>query len=1027
MLDRVVRWSLDRPRIVAWAALWLLVAGAFYVRDMKIDLLPALAPAQADVDTEAPGLVAQQVEATVTQPIESALLGTPGVPSVTSRSVQGLSVITLHFAAGAEAAHVRAEVADNLGRVGTLPAGASPPRLSPLIAPGPDLIKIGFSSAKLDPMTLRDLVQWTVRPRLLSTPGVASVAIYGGQVRRIEVRARPGDLSDSDLGFLDIVNAVRRATSVAGAGFIDTPNQRVLIEPHGQAETLDQVKDGQIQTPGSAPVRIDDVADVSEEAAPSYGDALIGGKPAVIVVVGRALGANTLDATQAVERSLAVLQPSLAAQGVTVRADLDRPASFIARSTSGLMWDLAIGAALVAIALAIFMRDARVVLVSLVSIPLTFVVTLMVLKACGLTINAMTLGGLAVALGLVIDDAVVDVESILSDLRDAENRQTSRPAAIMAASLGVRGPVVYAMLALALSLAPLLWLPGAERMLLAPLAAAIIVAALVSLAVAMTVTPALALLFFQHVSPEPRPAVIERLKARHGRWLTRFAARPWPLLAGAGVVAAVALVALLLFRSALLPSVHDGQLLVETDAPASTSPAVARAAGQAVGKDLAAIPGVTIVSQQIGRDATVDSSAGLSHSLFDIGLATGLGGAAQADAGRRVARVLAGYPGAPPIIRARFDVGEAGGEGTPSLQVAVSGHDLDAVDVAAGKVAAALAAMPGKIAVHAPSGDRAPVVRVDLDFNKLALFGLSAADVLDTVQAAFAGETVARIYEGSRVEDLVIIGQDSLRQDPEGVGDLLLRSTSGFSVPLRSIANVYLTDGPSAIEHGGGARRELVTATPAGGDIDRFAAAARVAIQRNVALPPGVFLDETVSNSAAQARRNLALAYGLGLFAVFAFLAVAFDGRTAALILASTLFSFIGAAIAVALLGGEVTLGVIAGLVALLGLSMRAAILLIDRAEDLVLEAGETWGLATVVRAAGERVAPLATSALLVALGLAPIAVQAGAAGMEIVGPMAVVIIAGLITGAIGDVIVLPIALLRLWRPGLGTRRPKPA
>jgi Cu/Ag efflux pump CusA len=295
------------------------------------------------------------------------------------------------------------------------------------------------------------------------------------------------------------------------------------------------------------------------------------------------------------------------------------------------------------------------------------------------------------------------------------------------------------------------------------------------------------------------------------------------------------------------------------------------------------------------------------------------------------------------------------------------------------------------------------------------------------VQAAFAGETVARIYEGSRVEDLVIIGQDSLRQDPEGVGDLLLRSTSGFSVPLRSIANVYLTDGPSAIEHGGGARRELVTATPAGGDIDRFAAAARVAIQRNVALPPGVFLDETVSNSAAQARRNLALAYGLGLFAVFAFLAVAFDGRTAALILASTLFSFIGAAIAVALLGGEVTLGVIAGLVALLGLSMRAAILLIDRAEDLVLEAGETWGLATVVRAAGERVAPLATSALLVALGLAPIAVQAGAAGMEIVGPMAVVIIAGLITGAIGDVIVLPIALLRLWRPGLGTRRPKPA
>jgi len=1027
MLDRAVRWSLGRPRLVALAALWLLIAGGLYVRDLKLDLLPALAPAQADIDTEAPGLVAEQVEATVTQPIESALLGTPGVASVTSRSVQGLSVVTLHFAAGADAAHVRAEVADNLGRVGTLPAGASPPRLSPLIAPGPDLIKIGFTSDKLDPLALRDLVQWTVRPRLLSTPGVASVAIYGGQVRRIEVRARPGDLSDSDLGFLDIVNAVRRATSVAGAGFIDTPNQRVLIEPHGQAETLDQVKDGQIQTAGAAPVRIDDVADVSEEAAPSYGDALIGGKPAVIVVVGRAVGANTIDVTHAVERSLAVLQPSLAAQGVSVRADLDRPASFIVQSTQGLMWDLAIGLALVAIGLTVFMRDARVVLVSLVSVPLTFLVTLMVLKACGFSLDAMTLGGLAVALGLVIDDAVVDVESILSDLRDAENRHTSRTAAILAASLEVRGPVVYAMLALALSLAPLLLLPGPERVLLAPLAVAIIVAALVSLAVAMTVTPALALLFFQHVRPEPRPAAVERLKARHGRWLAGLAARPWPLLAGAGVIAAIALVALLLFRSALLPSLHDGHLLVETDAPASTAPDAVRASGQAEAKALAAIPGVQVVSQQIGRDATVDSSAGVSHSLFDIGLSPGLGDAAQAESARRVAGVLAGYPGAAPIIRTRFDAGEAGGAGAPSLQVAVSGQDLDAVDAAAGKVAAVLAAMPGKIAVRAPSSDRAPVVRVDLDFNKLALFGLSAADVLDTVQAAFAGETVARIYRGSKVEDLVVIAQDSLRQDPEGVGDLLLRSTSGFSVPLRSIANVYLTDGPTAIEHGGGARRELVTATPAGGDIDRFAAAARTAIQQKVALPPGVFLDQTVSNSAAEARQNLAFAYGLGLFAVFAFLAVVFDGRTAALILASTLLSFVGAAIAVALLGGEVTLGVIAGLVALLGLSMRNAILLIDRAEALVLKDGEAWGLATVARAASERFVPLAASTLLVALALAPIAVQAGAAGMEIVGPMAIVIIAGLLTGAIGDLIVLPIALLRLWRPGLGTRRAKPA
>jgi Cu/Ag efflux pump CusA len=1023
MLGRVVRWSLQRPRLVAWAALWVAILAGVYVHDIKLDLLPALAPAQADVATEAPGLVAAQVEAAVTQPIESVLLGTPGVASVTSRSVQGLSVVTLHFAPGADPDRVRAEVTQNLGRVGTLPAGAAQPRLSPPIAPGPDLIKIGFTSDKLDPMALRDLIQWTVRPRLLSTHGVASVAIYGGQVRRIEVRARPADLSDSDLGFLDVVRAARRATSVAGAGFIDTPNQRVLIEPHGQAETIDQVKDGQIQTAGADPIRIDDVADVSEEAAPSVGDALIGGKPAVIVVLGRALGANTVDATHAVEATLATLRPSLAAQGVAVRADLDRPASFIVGSTEALMWDLGIGVVLVAIALAIFMRDLRVVLVSLISAPLTLLITLAALKALGLSLDAMTLGGLAVALGLVIDDAVVDVESILSDLLDAEKRHTSRPAAILAASLEVRGPVVYAMLALALSLVPLLLLPGPERVLLAPLALAIIIAALASLLVALTVTPALALLFFQHVKPQATPRPIERMKAWQGRWLARFEANAWPLLAGAAALSLIGLVALMLFPSALLPSVHDGQLLVVTDAPAATAPSAVRATGAAEAADLAAIPGVRVVSQQIGRDATADSSAGIEHSVFDIGLTPGLGVAGQADAARRVARTFADYPGAAPLIRTASDAGEGDSEGAPSITVGVSGDDLDAVDAAATKVAVALASMPDKPAIRAPADARSPVVRVDLDFNKLALFGLSAADVLDTVQAAFAGATVARVYQGSKVEDIVVLGQDSLRQDPEGVGDLLLRSTStsALSVPLRSIANVYLTDGRSTIEHAAGARRQTVTATPAGGDIDRFAADARVALGK-ATLPPGVILDVTVSNSAAQARHNLAVAYGLGLFAVFALLCVAFDGRTAALILVSTLTSFIGAAIAVGLLGGELTLGAIAGLVALLGLSMRNAILLIDRAETLALGEDGVWGLSIVTRAAGERFVPLAASTLLAALALAPIAVQAGAAGMEILGPMAIVIVAGLITGAFGDLLVLPIALRRLWRPSLGAR-----
>ncbi|HEX3919911.1 MAG TPA: efflux RND transporter permease subunit [Caulobacteraceae bacterium] len=1015
MLRRWVRWSLHRPRLVAWACLWLLILGGLYASSLQMDLLPDLAPAQATIETEAPGLVAEQVEETVTSPIESVLLGAPGVAAVESRSTQGLSVITVRFTAGADAARVRAELTDDLAHVGDLPPAASAPRLSPPTAPGQDVRVIGFTSAKLSPMDLRDLVQWTLRPRLLSTKGVANVAIYGGQIRRIEVQARPGDLADSDLGFLDIVNATKRATSIAGAGFIDTPNQRVLIEPQGQAETLDAIKDAQIQTPGNVPARIDDVADVVEAPAPAFGDALIDGKPGVEVVISRAPGAGMVETSRAIDATLAQLTPSLAAQGVAVHPDLDRPAGFIEDTTWDYVRDLLIGLALVAVALLIFMRDIRVVLIALAAVPLTLVASLVVLKATGWTLNAMTLGGLAVALGLVIDDAVVDVESIVSDLRDAETRHASRLDAILAASLEVRAPVLYATVALALSLAPMLLLPGEARTLLEPLATMIIVASVASLLVAVVVTPALAVMFLQHIKPEGEHRLVQGAKRAQSRWLARE--RPWPVLIVAAVVGLIAVVALGFFHTELLPSVHDNHLVIATDAPAATSLDAVRASGAAVSADLAALPGVRGVSERIGRDATASEGAGIEHGVFDVALTPGLSDAAQADLARRIRARLVDYAGGAPVIRSGFDASHAGA-GVTALRINVFGQDLDADDRTAAQVRQALAALPGKPAVAAPADARGPVVRADLDFNKLALDGLSSSDVLDTIQAAFAGETVAHIYEGPRVVDLAVSAQADLRRDPESVGDLLLRSTTGFAVPLRSVANVYLTDGRAEIAHAGGLRSDLVEASPrGGGDIDRFATEARAAIQHRVTLPAGVFLDVQTVNSAAEAGRDLALAYALGLFAVFAFLTLAFDGRTAVLVLGSAAFGLIGGVIAVAALGGVLSIGEMAGLAALTGLSMRSAIVVISRAEELAARADAPWSLATVSRAAGERLVPTLAAAALIALALAPFAFDAGAPGHEIVGPMAIVILGGVVTSALGALLVLPPLVLRFWRP----------
>ena len=1022
MLAKVVRWSLERPRLIAWACLWFLTWGAFFMRDARFDLLPELAPAQTSIQTEAPGLVAEQVETLVTRPIESGLIGATGVTQVHSESVQGLSTITVGFAAGADPYRARQAVSEILSALaGGLPSGVSPPRIAPLTSRGADVIKIGFTSDKLDPMALRDLVQWTVRPRLLAAAGVARVAVYGGQTRRIEVRARPGDLSDSDLGFLDILNAAKRATSAAGAGFIDTAAQRVLIEPHGQALTADDVAAGQIQTPGSAPIRIGDVADVVEAPAPAFGDALIMGKPGVLVAVAREYGANTLETTHAVEQALSVLRPTLAAQGVKVATDLDRPATFATAAMRGIALDLAIGAVLIALVLAVFMRDLRAVLISLISIPLALLASVMILKVFGWTMNAMTLGGLAVGLGVVIDDAVIGVENVVARLREAEHNHASDLEAVLTASLEVRGPVIYATAAAIVVLAPLLALKGQQGALLAPLAGAVIAGLLASLLVATVVTPALCLLFHQHDAPPPEPRILERMKDAHGAGLSRLCARPVPILIGAAVAVLSALGMLAFCRPELLPSVHDDHLVAQVTAPPSTALAVMRDYGVRISGELQALPGVRSVSQRIGRDATGDDGWGPERSVFDIELAPAQDAADQERIARRVLGDLQLYPGLAPIVRSRFDAGQNGLLAAAPVQITISGQDLDALDAAAERIAAVVRVLPGARDVQVRDQARAPVVRVDLNFPRLALYGLSAADVLDTVQAAFAGERVAQIYEGGRVMDLAVSAQATLRRDPETVGELLLRSTSGISVPLKTVANVYLTDGRAMIAHDGGLRRRLITAAPA--HPGRFTRLARAAVAAHAPPPPGVFVEfAQVDQAARDARRTLAINYALAIFGIVALLAIAFDGRTGALIMVSSLFSFVGAVAAVGLLGGVLSVGAIVGFIALFGLSMRSAILLFVRLEDLVLSHQAAWSPQTVVRATQERLTPLLITSFLVALGLAPFAVHAGQAGREVLGPMAVVILGGLVTGTLASLFVLPAMILVFWRPAYARR-----
>ena len=944
-----------------------------------------------------------------------------------SDSIQGLSVVQVQLAPGADPFQVQQFVSSRVaGVLRQLPAGVQPPTIEPLTASAGEILKVGFTSRRLTAMQLRNVVQWVVRPRLLAASGVARVAVYGGAIRRVEVRARPGDLSDSDLGLLDVVHAVQRVTSIAGSGFIDTPNQRVLIAPRGQALTADEVAQGQISSPGNAPVRIADVADVTDAPTPPLGDALVMGQPGVVVGVQAQYGANTIEATRAVERALGELAPSLQAQGIVVTTGFERPASVIAGAVRDVLIDLAIGAGLSLILFVIALHDWRAAVISFVCIPLSMIAAVAALRALGMSLNTMTLGGLVLGLGVVIDDALVDVENILGRLRDAEARHGSHAEAVLNAALEVRAPVVWGSAIVAIGLAPLLLLSGTTGALLRPLAIAAILAVLASLVTAVTAAPALALLFLHHVRPGPHPPLARRLRAAAARWLQHRTERPGPVLWPTLAVAALAVGALGLFKAGGLPVLHAGHVVVETAAPSSTSLEATSDFGRRLTSEFLAIRGVQTVSDEIGRDETDARAWGVERSRFDLGLRPGVSVGAQERIAAEVRRRLAGYPGVDSTVSTTMAPARPGLEPTARFSVAVVGQDLDAIDEAAERIATVLRTLKGAGRVTGPPHQSAPAVEVDVNFPSLAIYGLSSADVLETLQAAFEGATAATVYERGHPVDLAVTAQTELRRDPEAVGDLLLRSTAGISTPLRKVANGYLGDVPSRIEREGGLPRARVYASPAPQDLDAFSRAARAAISARVSLPPGVYLQyPTPDGGVSAGRRALALDIGLAALGAVVVLVIGFrNGRSVALVLAAVPAALAGGVAAAALVGGAVvSLGVLVGFIALIGLSVRNAILLVARVEDLAARRGGAWSAPTIITAAEERLIPILLAAASIALGLAPLVLWSGQPGSEILRPMAAVILGGLATGSAFSVLVLPILIRRFWRPA----RPPPA
>ena len=1023
MLSHLVGFSIRFRGVVVALACLLFGYGLYTLSVARLDVFPEFAPPLAVVQTEAPGLSAEQVEVLVTQPIENALGGTLGVDTMKSKSLQGLSLITITFSGATDVQRARQLANERLTALAaSLPTGVKPPALLPLTSSTSVVLVVGLTSRARSPGELRDLAQWTLKPRLMGLPGVADVVVFGGDARQFQVQVDPQRLAQQGLSLQDVVDAARRSTGVRGAGFLEGTNQRIVISTEGQVRTAEQLAQTPMVLRSGARIRLGDVAAVRFAPGAAVGAAAIDGQPGVMLVIESQYGADPMTVTGTIDQALAGLKPLLASEQVSLEPSVFRPANFIVVAIDHLRNALLVGGVLVIAVLFLFLFNVRTAVISATAIPLSLLTAVIVLHRMGVSLNTMTLGGLAIALGEVVDDAIIDVENIFRRLRENHALERPLPAArvVLAASLEVRSAVVYASFIVTLVFLPVLTLSGVAGKLFAPLGTAYILAVLASLGVALTLTPALAfLLLGKRRLPVHETRFAAKLKSGYGRWLSGVEQHSGTVAVVVAGLCLAALATVPFLGGSFIPALKEGHYTVHMSLAPGASLNESMRVGNRISTALTAVPGVRLVAQRAGRASEVVDPVGVNVSEFEVDLKP-MSGAEQASTLDKIRQTLDGFAGITTSVNTflteRIDETISGS--TAPVIVNLYGNDLDVLDGKAREVMQVLNAVPGAVGVRlqAPSGT--PQLTVRLRPQQLVRYGLAPVEVLDAVQSAFGGADVAQVYEGNRVYGVTVILDPSRRQSPSDVGALLVRNAQGMAVPLQQLADITEAAGRSQIEHGGGQRLQTVTTGVRGRAVSDFVRDAQARIARDVRLPQGtyvVFAGE--AQARARAQRDLLVNSALAGGGIVLLLFLALRGaRATLLVLVNLPFALVGGVATVLATGANLSLGSLIGFVTLFGITLRNSIMLISHYQHLVEKEGLTWGPEAALRGASERLVPILMTATVTALGLLPLALRSGEPGNEIEGPMAIVILGGLVTSTLLNLLVLPALALRFGR-----------
>ncbi|MFQ5699764.1 MAG: efflux RND transporter permease subunit [Myxococcota bacterium] len=1023
MLNRLIEFSLRNRMFVVAASLLIFVYGVVVIRDLPIDVFPDLNRPLVTILTEAPGLAPEEVETLVTWPLETAVNGAPGVVRVRSNSGIGLSILFVEFNWGMDIYRARQLVQERL----QLAAERLPQDVAPVMGPISsimgEILLIGVSSPEggTPPLELRSIADWQIRQRLLTIPGVAQVIPIGGGVKQYQILADPERMAAYGVTLEQVLTAAARSQINTPGGFLHAAHREALVRNIARTTDLDAIRATVVASRDEVPVRLADVADLAIDHNIMRGDAGVDAQPAVIVSVQKQPGIDTIALTAKVKKALAEIQQGLP-EGVELRL-LFQQARFIDAAIANVEEAIRDGAVMVVIVLFLFLLNVRTTLITLTAIPLSFVATAIFFHLTGISINTMTLGGLAVAIGMVVDDAIVDVENVFRRLRENRHLSTPRPVlrTIADASAEVRNPILYATLLIILVFVPLFGLAGIEGRLFAPIGVATIVAMIASFLVSLTVIPALCsylLPRMKRMESEEDGWLVRHLKDLDRRFLLGPALdHPLAALAIASALVAGSFSLYPLMGKEFLPEFNEGTATVTVLVAPGTSLEESNRIGRIAERLLLSIPEIDHTGRRTGRAELDEHAEGVHYSEIDVDLLPSE--RSREEILGEIREKLSAIPGTAlnvgqPISH-RLDHMLSG----VRAQVAVKlfGEDLGLLRAKAAEIQAALGRVPGVVDLQTEKQVLIPQVRVSLDRDRAQLYGVQVGDLAELLETALNGRVVGQVLDGRRTYDVYVWYAEPFRGDVRAIGEMLVDTPSGEKVPLALLADVREAKGPNIINRENVRRRIVVSANVSGRDLGSAVADMQAAL-RGVDLPPGYSIRfQGQFQSQQEATRLIAL---LSLFTLATMFLLLYAHFRSAMIVGQILLNiplaFIGGLALTYVMVGTVSIATLVGLITLAGIASRNTIMMLSHYLHLMEHEGERFDRQMIVRGSLERLVPVTMTALVAGLALVPLVLSAGEAGKEILYPVAIVILGGLLSSTLLNMAVTPALFFRFGR-----------